>query len=226
MVKFGKIISGFLSVILVIGLAFCGGYWFRGYREQPQAETVENQSDEFDLKLPTETEKRVVTKEEVEVKLQNISELTSCEGRYTVTKSAEYSRHLVDKVQIPGTTNKINLKCNGVVKIGYDMAGIVVKVNENDNANTKTTGTIYISLPEPRVVDNYVIWDDVECSENNNILNPIDFDQYDVLIGEIKDLGLKQATDDGVFEKADENIRNVIKSFLAAFENYEIVFMN
>lgn len=186
-----------------------------------EAEVVEpiNPTEEkFDLELPAEVEKRIVTVEEVEVVLVEISQFSTYSGEYTTTKSAEYTRYFLDNIAVPGTTNTINLECKGVVKVGYDVEDITIEV---DNDSQK----IYISLPAPKVLDNYVIWDTVKCQEENNILNPIDFEQYQALIAEIEEDGLALVEADGIYADAEENMMTIIRNFLSGFEDFEIIFL-
>ena len=70
-----------------------------------------------------------------------------------------------------------------------------------------------------------MIWDTVKVSERNNILNPIDFSQYQELIDEIEEDGLRIATEEGIFQKAKDNLKQLITGFLMGVE-YEIVFLN
>lgn len=216
MVQIKKTIYSTVAVLLVLALFFGFGY-FIGSR-QKDAVPVNNDDDGFDLKLPTEVEKRIVTKEEVSAKLIEISELSTYSGEYTVSKAADFTRYVLDDIPIPGTTNSITLTCTGVVKVGYDVNDISPTV---DNESQK----IYISLPAASVNDNYIIWDSVQCSEKNSIFNPIDFEQYKTLIAEIEDLGLQQVTKDGIFKAAEENIKMIICNFLSGFEEYEVVFL-
>ena len=84
---------------------------------------------------------------------------------------------------------------------------------------------IYISIPSAHLNDNYVIWDSLECNETNNILNPIEFSQYQDLINEIEQMGLKQVTEQGIYSKAEDNLKSLIEVFLSEFDDYEIVYM-
>lgn len=70
-----------------------------------------------------------------------------------------------------------------------------------------------------------MIWDTVRCKEENNILNPIDFEQYQGLISEIETEGLALAEVDGIYEDAEANMEIVIRNFLSGFEDYEIIFL-
>lgn len=214
-----KIIHNFISTVCVIAVLVgtFGGGFFYGKSKTPEPEVIVETVHDV-IKIPTEVEKRVVTKEEVETKLFEIGELSTYAGQYTVNKAAEYTRFLLDEYAIPGTTNKIDITCSGIVKVGYVVDDIVVKV-DNDSQ------TIYISLPQPRVNDNYVIWDTVDCREENTIFNPIGFDQYQVLVTEIETLGLEKVESEGIYEAAEENLKNIICNFLSGFEEFEIIFM-
>lgn len=145
MAKVWKAIRSTLAVLLTLALVFSAGYFVGSFPDE-EAEIVEpiNPAEEkFDLELPAEVEKRIVTVEEVEVMLVDISQFSTYSGEYTTTKSAEYTRYFLDNIAVPGTTNTINLECKGIVKVGYDVEEITIEV---DNDSKK----IYISLPAPK----------------------------------------------------------------------------
>lgn len=220
MAKVWKAIRSTLAVLLTLALVFSAGYFVGSFPDE-EAEIVEPikpAEEKFDLELPAEVEKRIVTVEEVEVMLVDISQFSTYSGEYTTTKSAEYTRYFLDNIAVPGTTNTINLECKGIVKVGYDVEEITIEV---DNDSKK----IYISLPAPKVLDNYVIWDTVKCQEENNILNPIDFEQYQALISEIEDDGLALVEADGIYADAEENMITIIRNCLSGFEDFEIIFL-
>ena len=112
----------------------------------------------------------------------------------------------------------MSVEASGIAKVGYDVYHIRTRIDNESQ-------TIYISLPEPQVLDNYVIWDSVVSVEKNNILNPIDFEQYRELISELEGLGLEKAEADGIYQKAEEQLKVLIENFLSEFAEYEIVFM-
>lgn len=212
-----KTLTVIISAILVIGLTFAGGY-FVGIEQLPKAETVDNTSNTDNLKLPGEQEKRVVTVEEINSELVKISEFSTYASEYEVAKSADYTRYFLDDIPVPGTTNSVTLKCKGVVKVGYNLTEINPVV---DNESCK----IYIALPEIVVNDNYIIWDTVECVEDNNILNPIDFSQYKQLATEMEALGLKDAETKGIYKNGEDYVQELIINFLGCFDGYEVVFI-
>lgn len=210
--------------LVCIGVAFGSGYYVHGVLTD-KTEVVKNENQDNDLKLPGEVEKCVVTKEEVHSKLVEIKEFSTYSGEYNVTKAADYSRYFLSDenkkdsgIKIPGTTNSVDITCDGIVKVGYDFDEIVINV---DNDSYK----VYISLPEAKITDNYIIWDTVVCKENNNILNPIDFAQYEALIDDLEDMGLKDVESKGIYGSAEESIKKIITNTLSKFEEFEIVFM-
>ena len=211
-----SLLSTILILAILLGVGFGAGYYYRNSQITPEAEVVEDETDDLDVKLPTEEEKRVVTKDEVEAKLVEIGELSTYMGEYHVEKAADFSRYLIDKVAIPGSTNMINLSCDGIVKISYQISDVEIAVKED---------TIFIGLPEGYVSDNYLMLDSLECDEQNSILNPIDFSEYQGLFDEMEEEGLAEAEEQGIYEAADKNAENIIVNFLGAFDGYTVQFM-
>jgi len=212
-----KTILETVSVLIVLGAIYGVGYYV-GMKntEAEKVEVVVEKEVEKIIELPGEVEKRVVTVEDVESKLSEIAELSTYAGEYTVTLGKDATRYFLDDIPVFGTTNSIEITCSGIVKVGYDMNEIKVKVDDDK---------IYISFPEAKLNDNYVIWDTVECSEKNNILNPIEFAQYDEIVSEIETMGLADVESHGIYTKAEENLKKVINGFLSEFVDYEIVYM-
>ena len=220
MKKFLKTLgSTILAMIFIVG-GFIGGFTYNEHIYQQPAEAFEPniETEELDLQLPGETEKFIITVDEVESQLKDIGEISTYSGEYTITKGKEFFRNVLDDYKIPGTSNSITLTCTGIVKVGYDIDAINIVV---DNDSYK----IYITLPEPRVNDNYIIWDSVEYTEENNPLNPIEFAQYQSMIDEIEADGLKDVESKGIYEAAEKNIKFIIENFLADIPEYSIVFM-
>ena len=211
------VVVGLLVIAGLLAAGFAGGYIYRQCTLEKNAEVVDNSHDPG-LQLPGEAEKRIVTKDEVQAKLIGIDQLATYSGEYSVTKSADCTRHILDDIPVPGTTNSIALDCTGVVKVGYSVSDIVPKIDDKSQK-------IYIALPTPAVLDNYVIWDSVQYAESNNILNPIDFAQYQTLIQEIEEEGLAKAEEEGIYEASEENVKMVIRNFLAGVKGYEVIFL-
>ena len=212
-----KVFRDVIAVVLVFVVTFGAGYGVAKYTIESEEIVVEKEvENSVDLNLPGEVEKRSVTVEEVESKLMEMAELTTYSGEYTVTYGKDEARYLLDNIKVFGTTNSIEITASGVVKIGYDMNEIVVKVDDDK---------IYIKLPEAKINDNYVIWDTVSCSESNNILNPIEFSQYEELVDEIEKIGLEDVEARGIYESATENVKKIMNGFLSEFKDLVIVYM-
>lgn len=219
MKNFWKAFKRVAAAVIAIAVVFGMGYYV-GKLPSEDAEIVNpSRKASFDLQLPGETEKMVVTVDEVEAKISEIGELTSCEGRYTVTKGKDFTRHMLDDIPVPGTTNHVELTCSGIVKAGYNMKDAASKVDTGSR-------TIYVSLPEVQINSNQIVWDSsMECNEKNNILNPIDWEQYQPLIEEIKAEGLQEAENNGLYDTVEQNAKNLIINFLGCFSGYKVVFM-
>ena len=217
--KIISVLKDMLAVILVLSVTFGAGYLYGQNAVNSDAEVVtddSDNSDNFDLELPLEVEKRVVTVDEVESKLIEIGELSTFCEEYIYTLGKSETRYWMEKYPIWGSTNSIQITCKGIVKVGYNMSDIVVKVDDDK---------IYISIPEAKLNDNYVIWDSLECKESNNILNPIEFSQYEEIIAEIEAQGLQDVTTNGLYQKAEEHLKVLIEAFLSEFVDYEIIYM-
>ena len=216
MKKMFEFLKNLISVLIVLAVTFGAGYYYCYLFHNESVVVAEDNNNGFDLELPLEVEKRVVTVEEVEARLVEIGELSTYAGEYTCTLGKEETRYWLDVIPVLGSTNSITITCDGIVKVGYDITEILVRVDDEK---------IYISIPEAHLNDNYVIWDSVKCNEKNCIFNPIEFSQYQELINEIEQMGLEQATDQGIYAKAEENLKSLIGVFLAEFKDYEIVYM-
>ena len=217
-----KFCKELLSGLVVIGvLAGCTGLgiWIdRAFLQKEEAEPLQPTSEAFDLKLPTETEKRIVTREEVEAKLVEVQEFATYSGQYHVLKAEELPRYILEDIEIPGTRNKIALECDGIAKVGYDVEEITVSVEPDADK-------IFIKLPQAKVLDNYLIWDTMVCEEQNNILHPIEFARYQELVGELEEMGLAKAEEEGIYKAAEKNMKTVVRNFLGEFDEYEVEFM-
>lgn len=207
-----KSLQEFIAFILVLAIGFGGGYFYCQYEQKPETETVNNSGSG----LPGEVTKRVVTTREVKAKLTEIEQLATYMGEYTITKTGGEIRHW--GIDILFTNNEISITCNGIVKVGYDINDIAVIVDSEAQK-------ISVVLPEPTVLDNYVIWDSVQCIEKNNVLNPIEFSQYQDLIQEIEDEGLEKVEQEGIYKTAKTNLMRIIVNFLAEFDGYTVEFL-
>lgn len=216
MSKTSKMIRNLVVGVIALAVAVGVAYYAGRTANEPEVVEVKDSKKGFDIKLPGEVEKRVVTIEEIEGKLEDVVELTTCIDSYTVTRSKDENRYIFEDIKLWGTKNSITLSAQGVVKVGYNLNDFKVQVDDSK---------IYIAVPKAQINDNHIIGDTVKCSEKNNILNPIEFPQYQELIEEMEAMGLEDAVSRGIYGKADERVKKAIDGFLAEFNDYDIVYM-
>ncbi len=215
-----KILRFFITTICIVALiaiGFKAGCFYTVFKNNSKpTEVVADSNKKNDLKLPFEKEKRVVTVDEVKSNLIKIGELSTYADEYTYSLGKDDTRFWLEKIPVIGSTNSITITCKGIVKVGYDISDIKVRVSDDK---------IFISIPEAQLNDNYIIWDSMVCDEVNNILNPIEFSQYQDLINDIEQKGFNQAVEKGLYTKAEDNLKDLVNVFLSDFDDYEIVYM-
>ena len=153
----------------------------------------------------------------VKERLNEIGELATEAYEYNGVQTISNARQMFGWT-IPGTTNIINVTYDGVVKVGFDVTEIHPDVNQ-------VTQKIYITLPDPKVLDSYIKLDELQFDAQNNILNPIDVTKLTEYFGEIEKQGLSNAEEKDIFDKAEKRMELLIESFLAVFPEYEVVFV-
>jgi len=159
-----------------------------------------------------EPQKVIITKEEVEAKLSEIGELATYSGEYHVTKSFEMPKNY----WFLDVSKNLDVECDGIVKVGCEIADIKVEVLED---------TIVFSLPETKVLDNYVILDSVNFDIKQSILNMIGFEDYQSILADVEQTGLEQAEGFGIYDVAETRLENIIRNYMGEFTDYEVRFM-
>ena len=207
--------KNFIGILLVAAILFGTGYHCGDKRKSEKHVATK---DGFDLKLPGEAEKMTVTINEIEGKLKEIGELSSHEWDYTSRKGKDFDRIMLDDIPVPLTKTHVEIECTGVIKAGYKIDKVVPTIDEKSK-------TIYIALPEVEILSNEILWDSVKSHDSNNLLNPIDFDNYKVIISEIKKEGLEKAIEEGLYSKTEATAHKVIRNFLGCFVDYKVKFV-
>ena len=219
MKKVKETLGSLCVILLLFALGFgagVGGCLWHQAKSQRAAAILQPQADL--LQLPGETEKFIVTLDEIEVALQELQELATYSGTYQASRSEDVWRCL-DDWGLPLTRNTVAVKCEGVVKVGYDVNLIAAEIDEQSE-------TVYLRLPPVSVLDNYVIVDTVDASSSvNNLLHPLSFDQYREVIVSVEEEGLAKVTEKGLFEHAEESFRRLVTASLAGVTDYRIVFL-
>lgn len=198
--KKSKVKKVILIIIALLGygaVAFVAGYQVCIYKNKQSVEISEKGEG---LKLPGEEAKKYITKDEITSRIIELEELVVQSSEYTVSRAVNDPRNIYG-YDVPFTTNRIQIDCKGIVKVGYDLTQMQVETDED---------TISIVIPSARVLDNYIMWDTVVCKEKNNIFHPIEHSQYEELIKKIETEGLADAESKGIYSKTDERLEKLI----------------
>lgn len=176
--------------------------------------------EELEAKLRAalqETEHIEITNVHIEEKLTQISELATMSFEYTNQKSVDNTRQILG-VDIIGTTNNVDIIYSGVIKVGYDVYEISYSVDEKRKL-------LKFTLPEAKVLDNYIVLDTMKCDDENNIFNPIGSEDIIGYFAEIQEEELAIAIDKGIFVEAEEQLKSIIRNYFAEFNEYEVLFV-
>lgn len=177
--------------------------------------TVAAMSFNFHTKA-TETAKVKITDIYISEKLEEISELTTYTFEYTNRKEITNTRELWGW-EIPFTTNEVAITYNGRIKAGYEMDSIQIKADDDAQK-------IYVNLPQAEIFDNYIDLDSLEIEEKNNIFNPVHVDYATSYFQDIEDEELRKAEQSGLYERAEEQAKNIIRGIFSEFPEYEVIF--
>ena len=157
-----------------------------------------------------------VTDEIVMRKLESIGQLVTYSYEYANNRQIKDSKQVFG-VNIPGTTHTIRLSYKGIIKAGYEVKDIEVKVDNDEKI-------ILITLPEVKVTDNYIDTESLTYSEQNNVFNPISGEEITSELEAVKAEELEEALQAGLFEKAEGNAKELIGGLLKDFTDYKIRF--
>lgn len=189
-----------LIVFALIVFAICGTIIFKGVPYVSSTAKITNIITKFDFK--------------------NLSTLTTQEYNYTYIGTYENSRNLSEfklpNIDIPFTKKKIIYSCDGRITAGVDCEKI--KIEEEKNA---TNRKLIIYMPTATVISNEKITDSLKkYDEHLNIFNPFTFDDFTESEKVMKDYGLSKALDYGLIEKANEQAKNLITTFIKEITPY------
>ena len=162
-------------------------------------------------------ESSVLTDTELESRLEAIGELASYEYAYTGEREIRSTRKLLGMVNIPGTTHRIRMTYQGIIKTGCRVENISIHFNRQDN-------TIQVTFPKPHVLDHYIDMESLQIEQSNNILNPIGSDEITRDLEMVKAEELKKAEEKNIYVLAEENIRTMIRNLLTD-TGREVVFL-
>ncbi len=146
--------------------------------------------------------------------LAEISELATYEYTYTDELEKKTQLQVMDKLNVPFTTNSYRICYSGVIKAGFDLSSAEVRCEKNK---------VIIKLPEVNVLENYTNKDSViVIDQKDNLLNPIKMqDVFDEITKE-NNRHLEEAIKQGLYEFATESAKVLIRKFVINVYGTEI----
>ena len=154
-----------------------------------------------------------ITKEILEEKLQAIGELATYEMTYRGYHIWGDSREFpVIGVEIPGTYNDLKVEYTGTIKVGYDFEGITVDKLDDTR--------VLITVPKVKVLDNYI--EQTAETTHLSLFNRIPENKAIELMEEAKSDELKSAVNQGIYQLAENNAKEMITALLSQFGDFEI----
>ena len=147
-----------------------------------------------------------VTNVAVHRQLEAVNELVTERYSYTGMSSIENTRKLFD-VDIPLTTHTIHVLYVGTIKVGFDLNEIRVNVDSEKKI-------INVWMPEPIVLDNYIDVESIKCIYNNSLFNPIDENEVNTYLSEVKTQQLESAKKDEIFKRATDDAKSLLITYL------------
>jgi hypothetical protein len=135
-----------------------------------------------------------------------LQELALVQHNYTgVISYKDYRKFL--NLNVPLTDKYFLLKYNGYVKAGVDFSRIKVNVlNATD---------VHVSIPKPKILDTVVDENSIEVfNESENAFNPIKIADYNEALSREKNVMIRGAIQQGIYEQATKQAKLTLTSLL------------
>lgn len=158
-----------------------------------------------------------VTSTTIKNQLIEINELAVYSYEYS--KVGKFSDNLTfHGWDIPLTKKSFLITYNGVLKAG---------INFEDTKITVNGDTINIELPESTILSHEIDESSIEVyDETNNVFNQISINDYKTFATKEKDKNKEEAIANGLLEKADERVKEVLTTYLQSIpdikDNYTV----
>lgn len=158
-----------------------------------------------------------IKNEIIEEKISEIDQLSTIEHSYTGNFENSTQRDIFG-VNIPFTNNNVKIEYSGVIKVGYVTKDIKTALDNNNKIIT-------VTLPSPKVFDNYIILDKLKITEDNNILNPLHMSDLPKYFESTEADALETAEKEhDIYKQAEVNIKKLITDKMSTFKDYEVKF--
>ncbi|MBQ9291113.1 MAG: DUF4230 domain-containing protein [Clostridia bacterium] len=153
--------------------------------------------------------------------LEDIGELATQAGYYTNVNMITNPNRTIAGIPVPGTSSKAIMTYKGMIRAGVDFDKIQVSIDEENKIVTLT-------MPPTRVLSNEIDLNSFEkFDESNSIFNPINVENFNQSLLEMKEKAEAQAIENGILEAAKSNAEVLIRSIFSntnGTEDYSLQF--
>lgn len=204
-------------LILTIILCLAGSWWY--FEIFSKNNPISTKDDEGiiqdDIALLNET---------ISSGLKDMGELVTAEYYFSSSETVQGVKVLdltslgIDfKTNIPLTGNSFTYSYDGEIMAGIDFKEIEINIDKDNK-------TINIKLPQAKIISSSVDPDSYKFYEiKNNILNPINPEDYAVSFADLIHSEEEKAIEKGLLDKAIKNGQTIIRNFVKAYtEGYKI----
>ena len=150
----------------------------------------------------------------LEEEIKNISELATINYYYTGvgTLDSSHTFSFIDWT-VPFSKKTIVVTMDGIIKAGIDLSKAKIESDESKK-------TITVSLPKSTILSNELIENSLQVyQEDTPLLNELSVEDTNGLRTQIKEKALQQATNNKIFQLADERAQQLIKSIIESVPN-------
>lgn len=152
--------------------------------------------------------------ETIQSEIREIGELITAEYFYTHAEDFENIKTMFG-MKLPFTKTSVVYMVDGSIKAGIDFAKVTVEVDDEAK-------TVKITLPESRVIASEIDHDSFSLvNEKEGWFNELSTEDVNRTFAHVKELEEQKSIDNGLLERADENAKRVITSFVKNLEMKE-----
>ena len=152
-----------------------------------------------------EPETIVITETFVEGQLKTIGKFNPTDYEYALDKEINEPLKLFNKVDVPFTTKSLKVKFTGVVKASYKL---------EDLKYATVVDTVIFTIPSKPDIENFLTGQEAMIEEYV-WLNPIESSDYEILADGVMADGLANAEAEGIYEKAEQDIKDLLTEHFA-----------
>ncbi len=150
------------------------------------------------------------------IEFKNVGELVTQSAFIRVLEDSTVNRTIFEKFEIPFTESRKMFSYIVQVDAAINFEEISI---EDINESTKT---IKVKLPHSKI---YNATPDLESFksyiDSESWFSRIDSEKYNEALKDLTNQGKQDAIDNGILEKADENGKNIIESFIKSNKKYK-----